>query len=90
MSAGLFGGDTPAGVVGEQGVQQIQPVFIEVVDKVLVVVTGPFREGGLEVRQARDAGPDLLVGGAEGTVGVVRDGRQVVAGVAWWLLTGRS
>ncbi len=76
MSAGLLGGYAAAGVVGEQCVEEVQAVLFKVVDEIFVVITRPFGEGRLEVGKARDAGPDLLVGGAEGTVGVVRDDVQ--------------
>jgi hypothetical protein len=73
MSTRLLGGDTAAGIVGKQCVEEIQSVSFEVVDEIFVVVTCPFGEGGLEVGKARDAGPDLLVRGAEGSAVMIRD-----------------
>ena len=71
MSTRLLGGDAAAGVVGEQCIEKIQPVLFEIVDEVFVIVTCPFREGGFEVGKARDTGPDLLVGCAEGSAVVL-------------------
>lgn len=63
--AGLLGGDAAGRVVDQHHLEQVQTLFVKILAQRQVVLTNPLGEGGLEVRIAGYARPDVFSGCAK-------------------------
>ena len=72
MVDAILGGDTVLGAVGQEAVEEVDAVVVQVVQDVLGVVrSDPSGEGGIPVLERGASGPNLLGGGAELTEDLV-------------------
>ncbi|KAH3668729.1 hypothetical protein OGAPHI_002483 [Ogataea philodendri] len=67
MEKSSFGTDSSRRVVGQQLLQEVDAVGVQVWHRIGQVLLGPFREARLEVAQIGNVGPDLLGWGSQNT-----------------------